>query len=278
MSNRLQALLKGEKPIVMGILNTTPDSFSDGGNFTSLDLAVNHALLMQQDGADIIDIGGESTRPGAAAVSLEDELQRVIPLIEALRACSDVCISIDTSKAEVMRAAVNAGANLVNDVNALRAGGALHVCAELQVPVCIMHMQGEPRTMQQNPSYENVVDDIKGFLQQRVAACVDAGIVKRNIVLDPGFGFGKNLQQNLQLLNELSSFESMGLPVLVGLSRKSMLGTILDSAPADQRLHASVAAAVLAWTKGAKIFRVHDVKPTVDALKVCVAMHGVSTL
>jgi len=271
MSLSLNKLLKKNQPIVMGILNTTPDSFSDGGKFNSSETAINHALEMLRDGADIIDVGGESTRPGADAVSAEEEMRRVVPIIKALRLQSNVCISIDTSKPDVMRAAVQAGANLVNDVNALREPGALAVCAELGVPVCVMHMQGEPRTMQETPRYDDVVEDIKLFLLQRVNECVAAGIKRENIIIDPGFGFGKNLQHNLQLLQRLHEFESLGVPVLVGLSRKSMLGLILGS-PVEQRLYASVAAAVLAWTKGAKIFRVHDVKPTVDALKVCVAV------
>jgi len=271
----LNELLEADKAIVMGILNTTPDSFSDGGQFNSSETAINHALKMIQEGADIIDVGGESTRPGAAAVSVEDEIERVVPVIKALREESDVCISIDTSKPEVMRAAVLAGASLVNDVNGLREIGALEVCAELDVPVCVMHMQGQPRTMQNSPHYDDVLEDVKSFLQERVNECVAAGIRQKNIIIDPGFGFGKTLQHNLQLLQQLDEFEVLGVPVLVGLSRKSMLGLILDS-PVEQRLHASVAAAVLAWTKGAKIFRVHDVKPTVDALKVCVAVQTLS--
>jgi len=267
----LHELLKTDKAIVMGILNTTPDSFSDGGKFNSSERAINHALEMVRDGAEIIDVGGESTRPGADAVSLEEEIERVVPVIKAIREKSDVCISIDTSKPEVMRAAVQVGANLVNDVNGLREPDAVEVCAELDVPVCVMHMQGQPRTMQKSPSYDDVVEDVKLFLQQRIDECVIAGIRQENIIIDPGFGFGKDLQHNLQLLQHLTEFESLGVPILVGLSRKSMLGLILES-PVEQRLHASVAAAVLAWTKGAKIFRVHDVKPTVDALKVCVAV------
>ena len=271
----LNELLEADKAIVMGILNTTPDSFSDGGQFNSSETAINHALKMIQEGADIIDVGGESTRPGAAAVSVEDEMERVVPVIKALREQSDVCISIDTSKPEVMRAAVQAGASLVNDVNGLRELGALEVCAELDVLVCVMHMQGQPRTMQNSPHYDDVLEDVKSFLQGRVNECVAAGIRQENIIIDPGFGFGKTLQHNLQLLQQLDEFEVLGVPVLVGLSRKSMLGLVLDS-PVEQRLHASVAAAVFAWTKGAKIFRVHDVKPTVDALKVCVAVQTLS--
>jgi len=271
----LNELLKADKAIVMGILNTTPDSFSDGGQFNSTEKAINHAIEMIRDGVDIIDVGGESTRPGAAAVSVEEEIARVVPVIKTLRKQSDVCISVDTSKPEVMRAAVQAGADLVNDVNGLREPGALEVCAELDVPVCVMHMQGQPRTMQKSPYYDDVLEDVKSFLQQRIQDCLVAGIKQENIIVDPGFGFGKNLQHNLQLLQQLDEFEVLGVPVLVGMSRKSMLGLILGS-PVEQRLYASVAAAVLAWTKGAKIFRVHDVKPTVDALKVCVAVQTLS--
>jgi len=270
--NPVIELLQQNRPLVMGILNTTPDSFSDGGRFYDTGAAVEHALQMLDEGADIIDLGGESTRPGAAAVTLQDELQRVIPVIEALRRHSAVAISIDTSKTEVMSAAVAAGASMVNDVYGLRAPGAVDACARLDVPVCVMHMQGEPRTMQANPSYENVLEQIKTFLQQRVDACVRAGIKRDRIIIDPGFGFGKTLQHNLSLLRQLDSFGTLGLPVLVGLSRKSMFGQLLD-APVDQRLAASIAAAVLAWGKGARIFRVHDVRPTVDALKVCTAMN-----
>ena len=271
----LNELLKADKAIVMGILNTTPDSFSDGGQFNSTEKAINHAIEMIRDRVDIIDVGGESTRPGAAAVSVEEEIARVVPVIKTLRKQSGVCISVDTSKPEVMRAAVQAGADLVNDVNGLREPGALEVCAELDVPVCVMHMQGQPRTMQKSPYYDDVLEDVKSFLQQRIQDCLVAGIKQENIIVDPGFGFGKNLQHNLQLLQQLDEFEVLGVPVLVGMSRKSMLGLILGS-PVEQRLYASVAAAVLAWTKGAKIFRVHDVKPTVDALKVCVAVQTLS--
>ncbi|HEY9201147.1 MAG TPA: dihydropteroate synthase [Gammaproteobacteria bacterium] len=272
MTTSLCELISTDQPIVMGILNTTPDSFSDGGRFEQIDMAVQHALQMQAEGAQIIDVGGESTRPGAEAVSVGDELQRVIPLIESLRQHSDVIISIDTSKPEVMRAAVAAGANLVNDVTALRAPGALETCAELDVPVCLMHMQGEPRSMQSNPSYRNVVAEVSEFLLQRKQAAMAAGIGEERILLDPGFGFGKSLAHNLQLLKQLEQLQSLGSPLLVGLSRKSMFAAILDGAAVDQRLYASVAAAVLCWDRGARLFRVHDVKATVDALKVCSAM------
>ncbi|MCW9015194.1 MAG: dihydropteroate synthase [Gammaproteobacteria bacterium] len=271
MSNRIVQLLNQQRPIVMGILNTTPDSFSDGGDYLSASNALDHAQQMIAEGADIIDIGGESTRPGAQPVALEDEINRVVPVISEIRNNSEIAISIDTSKPEVMRAAVAAGADLVNDVNALRAESAVETCAELAVPVCLMHMQGEPRTMQHSPQYENVVEDVADYLQQRMQACVQAGIKKERIIVDPGFGFGKTLAHNLSLLKHLDALQALGLPLLIGISRKSMIGAILD-AEVDQRLHGSVAAAVLAFTRGAKIFRVHDVKPTVDALKVCDAM------
>ncbi len=259
------------RAIVMGILNVTPDSFSDGGRFDRVEQALEHAMRMQQEGADIIDIGGESTRPGASSVTVDEELERVIPVIRAIRQQTSLPISIDTSKPEVMRAAVGAGANMVNDVNALQAKGALEACAELNVPVCLMHMQGEPRTMQQDPKYGDVVQDVADFLQQRCLECMEAGIDRSNIVIDPGFGFGKTLQHNLSLLNGLESICALELPLLVGISRKSMLGAILDK-PVSERLYAGLAAAVIAYQKGARLFRVHDVEPTRDALAVCDAL------
>jgi dihydropteroate synthase len=259
------------RAIVMGILNVTPDSFSDGGRFDRVERAVEHALRMQEEGADIIDLGGESTRPGAAAVTVDEELGRVIPVIRALRQQTSLPISIDTSKPEVMRAAVGEGANMVNDVNALQANGAVQTCAELEVPVCLMHMQGEPRTMQQDPQYDDVVKDVAAYLQQRSIECIESGIHRNNIVIDPGFGFGKTLRHNLELLNGLESISGLELPVLVGISRKSMLGAILDR-PVNERLYAGIAAAVIAYQKGARLFRVHDVGPTRDALAVCDAL------
>jgi dihydropteroate synthase len=259
------------RAIVMGILNVTPDSFSDGGRFDRVERAVEHALQMQEEGADIIDIGGESTRPGAASVTVDEELERVIPVIRALRQQTGLPVSIDTSKPEVMRAAAGEGANMVNDVNALQAKGAAETCAELGVPVCLMHMQGEPRTMQQDPQYDDVVQEVADFLRQRYLACVDAGIDRSSIVIDPGFGFGKTLRHNLDLLNRLESISGLELPVLVGISRKSMLGAILDR-PVNERLYAGIAAAVIAYQKGARLFRVHDVGPTRDALAVCDAL------
>jgi dihydropteroate synthase len=259
------------RAIVMGILNVTPDSFSDGGRFDRVELAVEHAFRMQQEGADIIDIGGESTRPGADAVSVDEELDRVIPVIRAIRQQSAIPISIDTSKPEVMRAAVAEGADMVNDVNALQAMGATETCGELSVPVCLMHMQGQPRTMQQDPRYADVVQDVADFLRQRYLVCVEAGIAPDQIVIDPGFGFGKTLQHNLSLLNGLDAICGLELPVLIGISRKSMLGAIIDR-PVDDRLYAGIAAAVIAYMKGARLFRVHDVAPTRDALAVCDAL------
>jgi len=259
------------RSIVMGILNVTPDSFSDGGQYDRVEQALEHALQMQREGADIIDIGGESTRPGADPVTAEQELDRVLPVIRAIRRESSIPISIDTSKPEVMRAAVAAGADMVNDVNALQAPDAVETCAELEVPVCLMHMQGEPRTMQQHPQYGDVVRDVSDFLRRRCQACIDAGIDRNKIVLDPGFGFGKTLQHNLVLLNGLETLCELELPLLVGISRKSMLGAILDR-PVDERLYGGIAAAVIAHTRGARLFRVHDVAPTRDALALCDAL------
>lgn len=255
----------------MGILNLTPDSFSDGGRYLDLGAAVDHALKMIDEGADIIDIGGESTRPGAQPLTASEEIDRVLPVIETIRQQTDTPVSIDTSKAEVMQQAVQAGANMINDVRALREPGALEQCAELHVPVCLMHMQGQPRSMQQNPHYDNVVDEVIAFLQQRIEDCVAAGIDGQQIVIDPGFGFGKSLDHNLSLLKHLDQFCEMGHPVLVGISRKTMLGQILD-AEVDRRLYGGLATTVLAYEAGARFFRVHDVKATVDALKVCEAV------
>ena len=269
--NKIQTLLAENRPLVMGILNATPDSFSDGGEYVSRDDAMLHVNQMIAEGADIIDIGGESTRPGAEPVSEAEEVNRVVPIIEAIRKQSDIAISVDTSKPEVMRCAVAAGADMVNDVYALRQPEAVEVCAELNVSVCLMHMLGEPRTMQQKPEYADVVGDIKAFLRQRYNACIEAGIRPEQILLDPGFGFGKSLSHNLSLLKHLNEIVDLGVPILVGISRKSMLGAILDK-DVDQRLYASLSAAVLAFTKGARIFRVHDVAPTVDALKVAQSM------
>ena len=257
--------------VVMGILNVTPDSFSDGGRFNQLDNALKQALQMQQGGAEIIDIGGESTRPGAAPVSVEEEIERVIPVIEKVRQHSDVAISIDTSKPRVMQAAIEAGASMVNDVNALHAEGAVELCAEHQVPVCLMHRQGTPSTMQDSPSYNDVMKEVKQYLIERAQACIAAGLPAENICIDPGFGFGKTLENNLSLLKQMQQFCALDYPVLVGVSRKSMFGMLLDREVED-RLVASTSAVVIAYTKGARFFRVHDVTETCDALKLCAAV------
>ena len=254
-------------PCVMGILNVTPDSFSDGGRFNGIDAAVEQAVSMVEQGAAIIDIGGESTRPGAAYVSAEEELDRVIPVIKALHTKLPVPLSIDTSKPEVMRAAVDAGVGLINDVRALRQPDSLEVAAELAVPICLMHMQGGPCTMQQAPHYDDVVEQVYTFLMERAEICLRAGISHERIVIDPGFGFGKNAEHNYSLLRHLPRFIGSGYPVLVGMSRKSMIGHVLDT-PVDERLHGSLALAVLAVWMGATIIRVHDVRPTVEALKI----------
>ena len=256
---------------VMGILNVTPDSFSDGGRFSRVDHALQHALQMQKEGAQIIDVGGESTRPGALAVSLDEELNRVIPVIERIRENSDIAVSIDTSKPEVMQAAIDAGASMVNDVNALQASGAIEVCVKHQVPVCLMHKQGGPQTMQDNPSYVDVVDEIKHYLIERASHCIEAGLPKEKIVIDPGFGFGKSLKNNLSLLKGINKFCALDFPVLVGVSRKSMFGQLLDR-DVDERLVASTSAVVIAYNNGARFFRVHDVAETCDALKLCEAV------
>lgn len=258
------------RPQVMGILNVTPDSFSDGGKHQQLEQAVAAAAQMLQDGATILDIGGESTRPGAAEVSLEQELERVIPVISALRSRFDCVISIDTSKAAVMSAAVQAGADIINDVRALQEDGALAAAAALQVPVCLMHMQGAPRTMQQAPDYRDVVQQVLAFLLQRALDCQHAGIAATQIILDPGFGFGKNLTHNYQLLAAMDKFVQSGYPVLAGMSRKSMIGQLLD-VPVTERLAGSLACATLAAYAGAQIIRVHDVKATVQAVRVAAA-------
>lgn len=261
------------QPRIMGVLNVTPDSFSDGGSFFDRDKALAQGLRLWHEGADIIDIGGESTRPGAADVSVQQELDRVIPLIERLEDGCPLPISIDTSKPEVMQAAVTAGAAIINDVYALQRPGALAMAAQLRVPVCLMHMQGEPRTMQQAPCYTDLFGEISGFFQARIEACTAAGIARQRLLLDPGFGFGKTLEHNLRLLAGLKTFTGLGQPLVVGLSRKSMLGALLDGAPTGERLAASLAAGLLAVQRGANILRVHDVKATRDALRVIQAIH-----
>jgi dihydropteroate synthase len=258
-------------PRVMGILNVTPDSFSDGGRFHDRDIAIRHAEQMATEGADIIDVGGESTRPGAADVSVQEELDRIMPVIETLCSVLPVPVSVDTSKPEVMTAAVAAGAVLINDVYALRREGALAAAAGTGVAVCLMHMRGTPRTMQAAPEYDELPGDVIRFLEERVAASVEAGIDRDHIVVDPGFGFGKNDRHNLEILRNLDQFAVLGLPLLVGLSRKRTLGTLTGRA-APERLAAGVAAATIAVLKGAQIVRTHDVAATVDALRVADAV------
>ncbi|TMP47729.1 MULTISPECIES: dihydropteroate synthase [unclassified Pseudoalteromonas] len=261
-------ILRLDSPVVMGILNVTPDSFSDGGSYCQLDSAVKQAKTLLNQGAKIIDIGGESTRPGAPDVSLEDELDRVIPLVKALRASSDCIISIDTSKSEVMRQAIIAGADIINDVRALQEPGAIEVLAQYpEVAICLMHMQGQPRTMQSNPHYDDLFADINEFFAERLAACEQAGIQSERIILDPGFGFGKTLAHNYQILNKFDVFNQFKLPVLAGLSRKSMIGNLLNR-DTNERLAGSLAGALIAAQNGAKIIRVHDVQETVDVLSV----------
>ena len=266
-----QRQLSLNRPVVMGILNVTPDSFSDGGQFNCLDAALYQAEQMLSDGAAILDIGGESTRPGAQDVSEQEELDRVIPVIEAVRQRFDCVISIDSSKAAVMSAAVQAGADIINDVRALQEPGAIEVAAACGIPVCLMHMQGAPRSMQQSPSYEDVVSDVMHFLQERVQVCEQAGIDRKQVILDPGFGFGKNLSHNYKLLQKLDYFTTQGFAVLAGMSRKSMIGQLLNE-PVAQRLAGSLACATIAAIKGAHIIRVHDVKETVQVVKVVTAM------
>ncbi|MDO3665620.1 dihydropteroate synthase [Acinetobacter higginsii] len=255
------------QPQVMGILNVTPDSFSDGGQHHQKDQAIQHALQMMQDGASIIDIGGESTRPNASAVALEEEIRRVIPVVEALSKY-DVIISIDTSQPEVMRAAVQAGAHIWNDVRALTRPQALETAAELNIPVVLMHMRGEPTNMNQLDQYQDVTEEVIYELQQRLDQAIAVGVRKENIIIDPGFGFAKNAQQNFQLLNEFWKLNQMGYPILSGLSRKRFIGEALDGVPAQERAVGSVMGHLLSIQQGASIVRVHDVKATSDAIKV----------
>ena len=260
-----------ERPVVMGVLNVTPDSFSDGGKFIRLDDAVERGVRMAEEGAAIIDVGGESTRPGAQAVGLDEELLRVIPVIARLRSRTQAILSVDSSKPEVMHAAAAAGAAMINDVRALREPGALEAAVASGCAVCLMHMLGEPRTMQDSPGYEDVVTEVRLFFEQRVEACLGAGLPAERIALDPGFGFGKTLEHNLQLLRHLGELSVNGLPILAGLSRKSMVGR-LTGRPPDDRVYGSVALAVIAALNGAGILRVHDVAATVDALQVVAAV------
>ncbi|MBN7122072.1 dihydropteroate synthase [Erwinia billingiae] len=254
-------------PHVMGILNVTPDSFSDGGKHNDLVQALTHANEMINAGATIIDIGGESTRPGASEVSVEQELERVIPVVEAISQRFEVWISVDTSKPEVIRESANAGAHIINDIRSLQEPGALEAVAATGLPICLMHMQGDPATMQQSPKYKQLLQDVDAFFVQQIARCEAAGIKKEQLILDPGFGFGKNLSHNYQLLAHLADFHRFGLPLLVGMSRKSMIGQLLNVGP-SQRLTGSLACAVIAAMQGAHILRVHDVKETVEAMRV----------
>lgn len=254
-------------PQVMGILNVTPDSFSDGGTHNRYHDALEHVAKMVQEGATIIDIGGESTRPGAAEVSISEELDRVIPVVEAIAQRFDVWISVDTSKAQVMDEAAKAGMHIINDIRSLHEPSALEVAAKTGLPVCIMHMQGQPRTMQAAPNYENVVREVQEYLEAEIARCVAAGVERQQIILDPGFGFGKNLSHNYQLLANLEQFHNFGLPLLAGMSRKSMIGQLLN-VPPQERLAGSLSCAVIAAMQGAHIIRVHDVKETVQAMQV----------
>lgn len=264
-----------DRPRVMGIVNVTPDSFSDGGEHATVEAAVAHALRLADEGADLLDIGGESTRPGAADVSVDEELARVIPVIERLAQATTLPISIDTSKPEVMRAAVAAGAGMINDVCALRRDGALDAAAALGVPVVLMHMQGEPRSMQDAPDYEDIVADVHRFLAERIFSAEMAGIDKKRIVVDPGFGFGKTTAHNLALLAGFERFVDLGVPVLAGLSRKRTIGELTGRADPHDRVSGSIAAHLIAVQRGAVLVRVHDVAATVDALKVWTAVASV---
>ena len=253
---------------IMGILNVTPDSFSDGGQFNDFDAALRQVENMIAEGADIIDVGGESTRPGALPVSLAEELQRVVPVVEAINARFDVCISVDTSTPQVMLESAAAGANMLNDVRALQREGALAAAASTDLPVCLMHMQGQPDTMQQRPEYDDILLDVMDFFKQRIEACLAAGIHRPNLLLDPGFGFGKTVEHNYKMLNQLETFHELQLPLLVGISRKTMIGRILNDCAPKERLFGSLAAATIAAMKGAAILRVHDVAETADAMQI----------
>lgn len=268
-------ILRLDMPRVMGIVNVTPDSFSDGGAHADPEAAVAHGLRLAAEGADVLDVGGESTRPGAGEVPLEEELRRVVPVIERLARETALPISVDTSKPEVMRAAVAAGAGMVNDVYALRREGALDAAAELGVPVVLTHMLGEPRSMQDDPRYDDVVGDVHRFLAERIFVAEMAGIAKKRIVVDPGFGFGKTTRHNLQLLAQLERFTELGVPVLAGLSRKRTIGELTGREAPAERIHGSVAAHLIAAQRGARLLRVHDVAATVDALRVWNAVAAV---
>ena len=267
-SDASAVMMYRQKPLIMGVLNATPDSFSDGGRFLKRQDAAIRVERMIAEGADIIDVGGESSRPGATEVSCAEELARVLPVIECIRAISDICISIDTQKADVMKAAVLAGASFINDIHALQGRGALSVASQLDVPVCIMHMQGLPGFMQANPHYANsIIDEINHFFEQRIQACVDAGISRERLILDPGFGFGKSVEHNLSLMNGMAAFQRHGLPLLLGVSRKSTLGAITH-ASVGARGPAGIASAVFAALQGVRIIRTHDVGETNQALQM----------
>ena len=273
-----QHLICGDKvldlssPVVMGVLNVTPDSFSDGGQFFTLDAALRHAELLINEGALILDIGAESTRPQAQIVSEQQELDRVLPVIAAIKQRFDIIISLDTSSPQVMLEGAKLGAGLINDVRALQRDGALAAAAKTQLAICLMHMQGQPATMQQQPQYASVIDEVYAFLKQRIDMCHQAGINHSRLLIDVGFGFGKTLTHNLQLLAQLSQFKQLQCPILVGMSRKSMLGAILDGAPVNQRLFAGLSAATIAALNGAHIIRTHDVLATKEALAVVAAL------
>lgn len=265
------------QPAVMGVLNVTPDSFSDGGRYRQLDAAVHRAAVMVSEGATLIDVGGESTRPGAPLVSVQEELDRVVPVVERLaRELPESIVSVDTSKPEVMGEVARAGAGMINDVRALTLPGALETAAASGLAVCLMHMRGQPATMQQQPYYDDVVGEVHAFLADRVQACEAAGLARQRILVDPGFGFGKTLDHNLMLLRHLDRFRDLAAGVLAGMSRKSMIGALLD-APVGERLSGSLAAAVIAVWQGACVVRAHDVRETVQALRVCAAVRGVET-
>ena len=261
------------QPLVMGILNVTPDSFSDGGQFLSVDDALSRAIQMQEEGADIIDVGGESTRPGADPIGMDEEADRVLTVIEALKNVVSVPISVDTKKPAIMRAAVSAGAKMINDVNALEADGAVELISELGVPVCLMHANGDPRTMQENPTYRDVVQEVRCYLRQRVDACLSAGVEQKNIVIDPGFGFGKTVAHNYSLMKHLRELAFSELPIMIGVSRKSMIGALLNVQPRD-RVAGGLALTAMAYGQGARIFRTHDVRETKQCLHVCAAVMG----
>ena len=266
--------LRLDRPRIAGIVNVTPDSFSDGGHHLATGAAIAHGLRLAEEGADLIDVGGESTRPGAEPISIDDEIARVVPVIEALAKQTELPISIDTSKPEVMRAAAAAGAGMINDVYALRRDGALDAAAALKLPVCLMHMLGEPRTMQESPHYDDVVSDVRRFLAERIFACEMSGIDKKRIVADPGFGFGKTLEHNLALLRGLDQLAALGVPLMAGLSRKAMIGALTGQEDPAERAAGSAAAALIAVQKGAAIVRVHDVAITRDVLAV---WHGLAS-